>query len=82
MAAFLSICVAMTISACYELIEWGAALTLGQGADEFLGTQGDVWDTQSDMALALAGATLGLFLLTRLHDRQIAATDAIPRRNP
>jgi putative membrane protein len=55
MAAFLSVCVALAISALYELIEWWAALALGQGADEFLGTQGDPWDTQSDMFLALVG---------------------------
>ena len=73
MLAFLSICVVMMISSSYELIEWGAALALGQGADEFLGTQGDVWDTQSDMFLALMGASAALLSLTRLHDRQIAA---------
>lgn len=73
MAAFLSVCVAMAISAWYELIEWWAALALGQGADEFLGTQGDQWDTQSDMFLAFIGASLAMLLLSRLHDRQIAA---------
>lgn len=73
MAAFLCVCVAMAISACYELIEWGAAVALGQGADEFLGTQGDVWDTQSDMFMALIGATAALLLLSRWHDRQLAA---------
>ena len=73
MAAFLSLCVAMAISACYELIEWAAAVALGQGADEFLGTQGDVWDTQSDMFMALIGASTALLLLARWHDRQLAA---------
>ncbi len=58
MTAFLCVCVALAISAVYELIEWWAALALGQGADEFLGTQGDQWDTQSDMFLALIGATV------------------------
>lgn len=72
MAAFLSICVAMAISAWYELIEWGAALTLGQGADEFLGTQGDQWDTQSDMFLAFLGAVTAIALLSQFHDRQMA----------
>ena len=72
MVAFLSLCVAMTVSACYELIEWAAALALGQGADEFLGTQGDPWDTQSDMFMALLGATASLLLLSRLQDRGIA----------
>ena len=69
--AFLSVCVVMTISALYELIEWAAALAMGQGADEFLGTQGDVWDTQSDMFFALIGALTALALLSRLHNRQL-----------
>ena len=73
MTAFLCVCVAMAISACYELIEWAAAVALGQGADEFLGTQGDVWDTQSDMFMALIGASTALLLLARWHDRQLAA---------
>jgi putative membrane protein len=72
MAGFLSICVAMAISAWYELIEWGAALALGQGADEFLGTQGDPWDTQSDMFFAFIGSSVAIFLLSRFHDRQMA----------
>lgn len=71
MAGFLSICVAMAISAWYELIEWGAALVLGQGAEEFLGTQGDPWDTQSDMFLAFLGASVSIAMLARFHDRQI-----------
>jgi putative membrane protein len=71
MAAFLSVCVAMTISASYELIEWAAAVSLGQGADEFLGTQGDPWDTQSDMFMALIGASVAVLLFSRLHDRAI-----------
>lgn len=72
MAAFLSVCVALAVSAVYELIEWWAALALGQGADEFLGTQGDPWDTQSDMFLAMLGATVAMVLLARWHDRQLA----------
>lgn len=68
MAAFLSVCVVMAISAWYELIEWWSALALGQGADEFLGTQGDPWDTQSDIFFAFIGATTALILLSRLHD--------------
>lgn len=71
MQGFLSICVAMAISAWYELIEWGAALALGQGAEEFLGTQGDPWDTQSDMFLAFLGASIAIALFSRFHDRQI-----------
>jgi putative membrane protein len=72
MLAFLCLCVVMAISACYELIEWGAAVALGQGADEFLGTQGDQWDTQSDMFMALIGGACALLLLSRWQDRQIA----------
>jgi putative membrane protein len=72
MVAFLSVCVAMAISAWYELIEWGAALALGQGAEEFLGTQGDPWDTQSDMFMAFIGAMAGLAIFSRLQDRQMA----------
>ena len=71
MLGFLCICVAMAISASYELIEWGAALALGQGADEFLGTQGDPWDTQSDMLMALIGATCAVVFFSRWHDRQL-----------
>ena len=72
MTAFICICIALAVSAVYELIEWGAALALGQGADEFLGTQGDPWDTQADMFLALTGAASSLLLLSRLHDRQLS----------
>jgi putative membrane protein len=72
MMAFLVVCIALAISATYELIEWGAALAMGQGADEFLGTQGDPWDTQSDMFLALMGAITALLFFSRLHDRQLA----------
>lgn len=79
MAAFLSLCVAMAISAWYELIEWWSALALGQGADEFLGTQGDPWDTQSDMFLAFIGAATALILLSRQHDRQMSRMK--PRSN-
>ncbi|MFM7180009.1 MAG: DUF2238 domain-containing protein [Verrucomicrobiales bacterium] len=68
---FLSVCVALAFSAFYELIEWWAALALGQGADEFLGTQGDPWDTPSDMFLALLGALVSVFLLGKWHDRQL-----------
>ena len=73
MRAFLVTCVVLAISACYEFIEWGTALALGQGADDFLGTQGDPWDTQWDMFMALVGAIVSQLLLNRLHDRQIAA---------
>ena len=71
MANFLAICVALAVSSVYELIEWWAALALGQGAEQFLGTQGDPWDTQSDMFMALLGAGSALAALARLHDRQM-----------
>lgn len=74
MLAFVSLCIAMAISAWYELIEWGAALALGQGADEFLGTQGDPWDTQEDMAMAMVGACCALLFIAPWQDRQIAAS--------
>ena len=64
------------MSAIYELIEWLAALIYGQNADAFLGGQGDVWDTQKDMACALIGAVTALFVLGWLHDRQIASLTA------
>lgn len=69
--AFLVTCVCLAISATYELVEWWTALATGEAADAFLGTQGDVWDTQWDMALALAGAVMALTTLSRLHDRQL-----------
>jgi putative membrane protein len=74
--AFLVVCVCLAISATYELIEWLAAVLGGSAADAFLGTQGDVWDTQWDMFMALVGAIAALLLLSRVHDRQIASLDA------
>ncbi len=71
MVAFLVCCVALAISAVYELVEWAAALSLGQGADEFLGTQGDVWDTQSDMFCALLGALTTVLILQYWHTKQL-----------
>lgn len=71
MLAFIVVCIALAISAAYELIEWGAALMLGQGADEFLGTQGDPWDTQSDMFMALIGSICALLGFSRLQGSQI-----------
>jgi len=76
MTAFLSGCVALSISAFYELIEWWAALALGEGADAFLGTQGDPWDTQWDMFMALVGAVVALLTLSKLQDRQIERLSA------
>lgn len=72
MLNFLITCVVLAISAFYELIEWWVALLAGQGADEFLGTQGYVWDTQSDMLLALIGAIVALAFFSSWHDRQLA----------
>jgi putative membrane protein len=73
---FLVLCIALAISAFYELIEWWAALLIGAEADEFLATQGDVWDTQWDMFLALCGAFAAQLLLGRWHDRQLARIGA------
>lgn len=82
MTAFLCISIALAISATYELIEWAAALALGQGADEFLGTQGDVWDTQSDMFMALIGSSSAMAFLSGWHDRQLARLPGARRRKP
>jgi len=73
---FLVVCVCLALSATYELIEWLAAVLGGSAADAFLGTQGDVWDTQWDMFMALIGAIFALLLLSRAHDRQLARLDA------
>lgn len=69
--SFLIVCICLALSAFYELIEWWVALLSEEAADSFLGTQGYVWDTQSDMAWALVGALLALALLGRWHDRQL-----------
>lgn len=71
--AVFGITIALSVSLIYELVEWGAAVAMGQGADAFLGTQGDPWDTQSDMGMAFLGATMAMLLFTRWQDRQIAA---------
>lgn len=68
---FLIVCFCLALSAFYELIEWWVAVASGESAEAFLGTQGYVWDTQSDMALALLGAVLALALLSKAHDRQL-----------
>jgi putative membrane protein len=68
---FLIVCFCLAFSAFYELIEWWVAVISGTGADAFLGTQGYVWDTQSDMAWALSGAILALATLGGVHDRQL-----------
>jgi putative membrane protein len=66
---FIVVCTCLAISAFYELIEFGVSQATGSAGDAFLGTQGDVWDTQKDMALALAGAVISLLTLSKLHDR-------------
>ena len=68
---FFAVCIAMAISAVYELIEWVTAELYGQNADAFLGGQGDIWDTQKDMACALLGALCAIFVLRRWHDSQL-----------
>ena len=73
------LCVCLAISACYEFIEWWSALIGGSGADAFLGTQGDPFDTQADMLMALIGAFAAQLLLARLHDRQIANLATLSR---
>ncbi len=70
---FLLLCVVLAFSAFYELVEWWAALASSEAAESFLGTQGYVWDTQSDMLWALCGAIVALLTLSKLHDRQISA---------
>lgn len=71
MLVFIILCIVLAISASYELIEWSVALLMGQGAEEFLGTQGYTWDTQSDMFLALIGAITALLFFTKFHDQQL-----------
>ena len=69
--SFFIVCFCLAVSAFYELIEWWVALASGEAAEAFLGTQGYVWDTQSDMGMALLGAVLSLLLLSGLHDNQL-----------
>ena len=70
---FMILCFCLALSAFYELIEWWVALISGQGAEAFLGTQGYIWDTQSDMMYALIGAVMALLVLGKLHDKQLAS---------
>ncbi len=72
---FFIVCFCLGFSAFYELIEWWVALLSGEDAEAFLGTQGYVWDTQSDMGWALLGAVTALILLSKIHDRQLAGID-------
>jgi len=68
---FVCVCVSMTVSSLYELFEWGVAVATGSGADAFLGTQGDVWDTQWDMFCALIGVLSALLSLSRWHNKSL-----------
>ena len=68
---FLSVSVVVALSAVYELVEWWISLVSGEAGDSFLGTQGYIWDTQSDMFLALIGAIVALLLLSKIHDRYL-----------
>jgi putative membrane protein len=69
----LTVCACLAFSALFEMFEWAAAVIGGHGADAFLATQGDVWDTQWDMFCALIGATVSVLVLSRVHDRQLDA---------
>lgn len=71
--AFLIVCVCISISVFYEFLEWGVAVLSGQSAEAFLGTQGYVWDTQSDMLYASIGAISTIILLSKLQDKKIKA---------
>ena len=73
---FLIVCFCLAFSALFEMFEWWVALIMGGSADAFLALQGDVWDTQWDMFLALCGAIISLLLLSRLHDRQLRNLEA------
>jgi putative membrane protein len=75
---FLVVCVCLAFSAFYELVEWFTAVTSGEAANDFLGTQGDPWDTQTDMLWALIGAVVAVTLFRRLHDHSLAKV--LPRR--
>jgi putative membrane protein len=75
---FLVTCVCLAISAAYELIEWLAAVTTGSAAMAFLGTQGDVWDTQWDMFIALVGSLTAQLMLSRVHERHLSRLESPP----
>jgi len=69
--AFILVCICMAISVTYEFIEWLVSILTGESGDSFLGTQGYIWDTQSDMLYATIGAILALVLFSKLHDKQL-----------
>ena len=68
---FIVVCIALAISAAYEFLEWGVSLSTGEGGDSFLGTQGYIWDTQSDMLYATIGAIIALMTLSKFHNKQL-----------
>ncbi|MCW2118988.1 DUF2238 domain-containing protein [Flavobacterium sp. 7A] len=68
---FIIVSICLAISAAYEWIEWGVSLVTGEGGDAFLGTQGDIWDTQSDMLFATIGAITGLLLFSKIQNKQL-----------
>jgi putative membrane protein len=74
---FFVVCFCLAFSAFYELIEWWVAISTGESAEAFLGTQGYIWDTQSDMAWALFGAIISLVFLSKLHNKQLALMKAV-----
>jgi putative membrane protein len=68
---FIIVSICLAISAAYEWIEWGVSIATGDQGDSFLGTQGDIWDTQSDMLFATMGACIGLLVFSRIQDKQL-----------
>jgi putative membrane protein len=68
---FIIVSICLAISAAYEWIEWGVSISTGDKGDSFLGTQGDIWDTQSDMLFATIGACIGLLVFSKIQDMQI-----------
>jgi len=77
--SFICVCVCLSISACYELFEWFVAVVSGQSAEAFLGTQGDSWDTQSDMLFALIGAVCMVLFMSGIQDKWIKRMSTTPR---
>jgi putative membrane protein len=75
---FIIVSICLAISAAYEWIEWGVSISTGDKGDAFLGTQGDIWDTQSDMLFATIGAIVALVLFSKTQDRQMEAQYLIP----
>ena len=78
---FIVVSICLAFSAFYELLEWAAAVISTEGSESFLGTQGYVWDTQSDMLWAMTGAILSLLMLSRIHDRQISKLRTVAQKS-